>query len=590
MIIVGIMICSLNFSFAEDRNYSIPFANIDLTVEDNGGLHVKETIHYQFTGTYNGVYRDIPMKSYENVENIHVNVSGAYYKYEVKEENHRKYITVFLYSDPAMTAPISDRDIEVNYEYDFIHVVKFYDDIAELQYKLWGEEWEVPVGQVNAVIHIESRERVKYWINPPYLAKSTSWNGSNFMITSKSILRNKWFEIRMILPKDQFINTSNGYVIEGNGLNSIEKLQTDYTNWLKFQEISYLILPIIILLSLIYPFYMFQFSGISKNRFNKEYNGELPENESPAIINALYEPGISKEVGNPGINGFIATIMDLIKQKYIIVEYSSKNEDDLVLRINQRRTEHLKSFEKRVLNFLKEFEEDSSIHLNHMNKNLDRNHFQKWFFDWRKSVIKKLSHGKLEGIFIKKDNKGLYIYGFSALLGSMLIMSMTYNNPLPNSNYSFYAGILLLTASILSLFLTSQTKGQWTDYGREHREKWMTFRKYIQNSNSIHSTDSKHYFDDYLIYGTALGVGDNVLKSLRKVFKDDIKVDSKVFIFHNSREFKNLQSNMLSSLVAYRALQGYIFSHSNNGGSGGSGGGGAGGAGGGSGGGGGGAF
>jgi len=582
------MICNFNISFAEDKSYSIPFANIDLTVEDDGSLHVKETIHYHFKGTYNGIYRDIPLKEYENLENINVNISGAYYKYEVKEENHIKHITVFLYSDPAMTIPISNKDIDVTYEYDFIHLVKFYDDIAELQYKLWGEDWDVPVGQVNGIIRIKSREEVKYWINPPYLAKNTSWNGSNLIVNSKSIPKNKWFEVRMIIPKSQFVSSSNGHITGGNGLKIIEQLQSDYVSWLKFQEALYFILPIIIVLSMIYPFLLFRQSLNGVIRIKNEYNGELPENDPPAIINAIYGPGISKEVGDPDINGFIATIMDLINRRYILIEHSSKKEDDIVLKINQKRIKHLKSFEKSVLNFLKEFERNNSIHLNNMNENLDRNHFQKRFFDWRKSVIKKLSYGKLECIFIEKNNNGPYIYGFSALMGSLLIISMTFNNPLKNSNYSFYAGILLLAVSILSLILTSRTREQWTDYGIEQREKWKMFKKYIQNSNSIRNTNLNH-LDNYLIYGTALGVGDNVLKTLKKVFKDENQLKSKVFIFHNSGERKKLQNNMIASLVAYRALQSYIISHSDGGGAGGSGGG-AGGAGGGSGGGGGGAF
>lgn len=49
-------------SFADDRSYTIPWANINLTMGDDGTLHVKEVIHYHFFGTYNGVYRDIPLK------------------------------------------------------------------------------------------------------------------------------------------------------------------------------------------------------------------------------------------------------------------------------------------------------------------------------------------------------------------------------------------------------------------------------------------------------------------------------------------------------------------------------------------------
>lgn len=118
--------------YADDRSYSIPWANVDLTVGDNGSLHVTERIHYHFTGIYNGIYRNIPLKSYENIDNIMVNVTGAYYKYTTDGDDNEKKITVYLFQNPDKTMPIHDRDVDVVYSYDMIHVVNFYDDVAEL--------------------------------------------------------------------------------------------------------------------------------------------------------------------------------------------------------------------------------------------------------------------------------------------------------------------------------------------------------------------------------------------------------------------------------------------------------------------------
>lgn len=49
----------------DDKSYTIDQAFIDLTVASNGLLHVDEQFDYTFKGTYNGVYRDIPLKSGE---------------------------------------------------------------------------------------------------------------------------------------------------------------------------------------------------------------------------------------------------------------------------------------------------------------------------------------------------------------------------------------------------------------------------------------------------------------------------------------------------------------------------------------------
>ena len=46
----------------DDISYSIDRAFVELTVGDNGLLHVDEQYDYAFKGQYNGVYRDIPLK------------------------------------------------------------------------------------------------------------------------------------------------------------------------------------------------------------------------------------------------------------------------------------------------------------------------------------------------------------------------------------------------------------------------------------------------------------------------------------------------------------------------------------------------
>ena len=83
-------------AFAKD--YSIPSLNMDLFPQDDGALHVNEVIHYSFTGTYNGVYRDIPISGNQQLKNIQVSAQGAYIKSSVSNSGGMERITVYLYS------------------------------------------------------------------------------------------------------------------------------------------------------------------------------------------------------------------------------------------------------------------------------------------------------------------------------------------------------------------------------------------------------------------------------------------------------------------------------------------------------------
>lgn len=574
--------------YADDRSYSIPWANVDLTVGDNGSLHVTERIHYHFTGIYNGIYRNIPLKSYENIDNIMVNVTGAYYKYTTDGDDNEKKITVYLFQNPDKTMPIHDRDVDVVYSYDMIHVVNFYDDVAELQYKVWGEDWKVPVGHVNTVVHLKSANGVKYWLNPPYLSENSSWNNSNLMVTSSSIPRNNWFEIRMIIPLNQFSSFDKGHTMQGNGTVAINNIQNNYATQIWFEEILLGILPLLIFISMIYPFYIVYQSWGGQFRSRIRSTGDLPENDPPAIVNAICGSGISKQAGDPGIDGFLATIMDLIKKRYLIVDHQYAQDEGLKLKINKNRdVNNLKSFEKIVLDFLKDFERKNIIHMDKMSDNIEKAHFQKRFNDWRKQVHKKLGNGKLNTMFVEKSNTGMYVYGFSALLGSIILIAATYNNPIPGAIYSFYTGMILFPVSIVLLFISSRVNVKWTDYGREYRANWNGYKGYVKNSK--HYADSK-VFDNYMIYGTALGVGENVMKLIGNKSTPEKLVSSPLYIFQSSYEYKLFRNTLISYMGAYGMIQAYMRGNDGSGGSGGFGGGGAGGAGGGSGGGGGGAF
>ena len=55
-------------------DYSIPYANVDIQVYDDGLINVYEEIDYHFDSSANGVYRDIPLKRNQSVENLHVYV------------------------------------------------------------------------------------------------------------------------------------------------------------------------------------------------------------------------------------------------------------------------------------------------------------------------------------------------------------------------------------------------------------------------------------------------------------------------------------------------------------------------------------
>ena len=535
-------------SFAADRSYTIPILNEDLFVQSDGTLHVVETIHYSFSGTYNGIYRDIPVTSPQQLTNIKVSADGAYTSYKLIDQGTNKRIQVYLYSDAAKTTPITNRNVNVTVEYDFLHGIKSYNDIAELQYQLVGTSWAVDIGQVVANIHLNSSTGVQYWLNPPYFAAGSSWDNNTLHVTSTNVPSGQYFEVRMVIPKTQFAaNPVNANIINQNGLNEILKIQNDYQNSLNFKTAMYEILAVLMFLALFIPFFIYlRFGREPKIDYRAEYERDIPTDDPPAIVNAICGPGFSKKVGVPDMDGFKATIMDLINRKYFILQNHPSDKEgygadgSMFLKVNHEQdSSKLKRFELNVMNFLTQFEEDGVISMDAISDDLSNSEsaksFRETYMGWVDNIKNQfLNDSELNKFFNKKGDTYIKIFGGLGLAVSVIVFIFALMDSLPAADIALVMSIVLGVVAIISLILPEKIAGQWTTYGEEYDAKWNNFKKYIKDFSLIkeYPPESIVIWNKYLVYATALGAADAVRKAMELYVPKDELQGSDIYMFH----------------------------------------------------------
>lgn len=549
ILIISLLISAgLGIVSAADRSYTIPFINMDLYPQDDGSLHVKETIHFSFSGTFNGIYRDLPLSGNQQLQNIKVSSQGAYSRFELINSSNNRRIKVYLYSDPQMTTPVTDKDVDVFIEYDFTYIIKFYNDIAELQYKLIGEQWDVDIGKVNANIHLKSSDGVKYWLNPPYYTENSTWQGSTLQVTSKNVPTGKFYEIRMVIPKNQFAaNPNNGIIINQNGLTEIEKIQSDYQNQLNLYTLLYSLLTVLMLLACLVPLIIYFIYGREpKIDYMAEYERDIPTNDPPAIVNAICGPGFSKKIGEPDMDGFKATVMDLIDRKYLFFYSDQSDREDVGLssemsfKINpDMDLSKLKGFELDVINFLKSYEEGGTISLDYISEDLSNQasarSFRGTFDSWKDDIKEEyLNDDVLKKIFNKKGDTYLKIFAVAAIVLAAIVFFFTLSDPLPAASLAFISSIILGIVAVISFILPQRIAGQWTTYGEEYDAKWHNFKKYIQDFSLIkeYPPQSVKIWNKYLVYATALGVAEAVRKAMELSLPKDQLGGSDIYLFH----------------------------------------------------------
>ena len=506
----------------DDKSYSITQAVIDLIVDTNGMLHVNETFDYSFDGTYNGVYRDIPLKEGESIENVHVSAEGAYTKVEQSQKDGTQHLKIYLYSDEAKTQPIKDADVKVHISYDMKNVVTVYSDTASLQYQLWGDQWEVGVDKVITTIHLPNDNNNQYWLNPTKYTESSSLNGNTITSTSKGIDSGNFYEIEVLMPEGDFANSPNAIHIDKVAKKDIEQRYNDYQESEKMWDNIGMIVGILFIISPIIPFFIYRKYGREPEvNYNGIYERELPSNDPPSVVNALIQN--KRDIGTPDLKGFEATIMDLINRK--IFKIKGNEDKHLVIELDSTNYDKLTLDEKDVFDIFKTIARDNVLDLSKVEDYLSNEHNAKWFNDrietWKKDVIyEHLGKSKVAQLFNAKGNKLATYYAIAGgALGVIfaIILYLETDFYTTGAVIGLIGSIYLVIVGIIIYLLPDDIFGQWTKEGRVYMLKWKNFRKFLKDNSLMkeHPPESIVIWNQYLVYATALGVADKVYNAMK---------------------------------------------------------------------------
>lgn len=293
------------------------------------------------------------------------------------------------------------------------------------------------------------------------------------------------------------------------------------------------------LISSIPVFIYLMYGREPKIDYNAKYETDLPTNDPPAIVNAICSDGVSKRVGVPDLDGFRATILDLIDRNYLLLSNKSGgncSSGSLFLEINQDYDpDTLWNFEVQVLDFLKKYEQNGIVSMDLITESLAYYNTSKLFKytykNWKKEVKKVIVDGNFKEAFHSKGDRYLKIFGFLGLVTAYIVFRYT-------SGYSksiVVLCVILGAVSLISLVLPQKIAGQWTKYGREYYAQWHSFKKYIEDYSLIkeYPPESVNVWNRYMVYATALGDADGVKKAMKLSFPEDQRQMGDIQLFHD---------------------------------------------------------
>jgi uncharacterized membrane protein YgcG len=155
---------------AAQRSLAIERFQATIRVNRDASIDVTEVITARFTGSWNGIYRKIPVV-YRNAQGFNwtlgLDVRGAVgddgRALRVETSRDRHYVQVKMWVPGAQDATRT-----VTLRYHATNGLRFFEEHDELYWNVTGDEWDVPIGAAGALIEL-----------PPDAAgvRATSFNG-----------------------------------------------------------------------------------------------------------------------------------------------------------------------------------------------------------------------------------------------------------------------------------------------------------------------------------------------------------------------------------------------------------------------------
>ena len=117
------------------------------------------------------------------------------------------------------------------------------------------------------------------------------------------------------MPLSDFHDATYAKHVDQNGRDMIMKNLEDSVNGRNFWNTTYLIMGLLSLLSpVVAVFTYLKFGREPKVDYDGIYERELPTDDPPEVVNAIYANG---DIGTPNMDGFEAAILNLIDKKVL---------------------------------------------------------------------------------------------------------------------------------------------------------------------------------------------------------------------------------------------------------------------------------
>lgn len=623
--IITITLILLNATSSEA---SLHLKNLDFTaqINEDGSMDVVETWDINISDT-NTLYKTfkIDKTKYSGISNIFVQdiTSGTnknfkksdIWKYHLDKghyfggiNNNNEYEIAWGVSIDTTTRK------QYLIRYTVKDVIKKYNDCAELYWQFVGSEFEISADSITGIIKlpnkVSDKDELKVWGHTEYL------NGEIY-VTDLDIVEfnvNKYksgnfVEVRIAMPTYLFEKVSSENISQEEKLDDIIKEETEWANEAnarrdrRNKNFKLLILATILVNTSIGIMFS---KKIKKNKQfleknpnilpeqQLEYYRELPDKEETPLEAVFILKTGYKQSCLPNV--FSATILNFALKGYVRIEQEGKT---IKILLNKIKTDELTRDEKKVLEILRAASNNNELTMAELEKYI-KNYPSKLMN--LNSTFEKVSKtqasekGKFDTnrfnkqIVYAEKNVGYIFLLIIIITASIFTIGYAYKNvqsmliTCTIISLAFFIVVTIINL-ILNIKITTSFNG-FTQKGINEQEQWKAFKKYMEDFSYLNEKEVPELvlWEKYLVFATAFGIADKVLKQLKVKYPElnDPDTIHSMILFNSMYSSNGFNTGFINSISSSTSrMYSSTYSSGSGGGGGFSGGGGFGGGGGG---------
>ena len=623
--IITITLILLNSTSSEA---SLHLKNLDFTaqINEDGSMDVVETWDVNVSDT-NTLYKTfkIDKTKYSGISNVFVQdiTSGTNKNFKKSDiwqyhldkghyfggiNNNNEYEIAWGVSIDTTTRK------QYLIRYTVKDVIKKYNDCAELYWQFVGSEFEISADSITGIIKlpnkVSDKDELKVWGHTEYL------NGEIY-VTDLDIVEfnvNKYksgnfVEVRIAMPTYLFEKVSSENISQEEKLDDIIKEETEWANEAnarrdrRNKNFKLLILATILVNTSIGIMFS---KKIKKNKQfleknpnilpeqQLEYYRELPDKEETPLEAVFILKTGYKQSCLPNV--FSATILNFALKGYIRIEQEGKT---IKILLNKIKTDELMGDEKKVLEILRAASNNNELTMAELEKYI-KNYPSKLMN--LNSTFEKVSKtqasekGKFDTnrfnkqIVYAEKNVGYIFLLIIIITASIFTIGYAYKNvqsmliTCTIISLAFFIVVTIINL-ILNIKITTSFNG-FTQKGINEQEQWKAFKKYMEDFSYLNEKEVPQLvlWEKYLVFATAFGIADKVLKQLKVKYPElnDPDTIHSMILFNSMYNSNGFNTKFINSInTSTSRMYSSTYSSGSGGGGGFSGGGGFGGGGGG---------